>query len=115
LASKVQDYSPSPMDRGQLLQAGLGDKNISFVESADAEDLHYDLLEAFPKLKSGGGYELMRTSDRGNRTLAVIPCPSSGYTIAYLRSVAGQAKVYIRPLQKDLDLSPIDELDAVSI
>jgi len=103
------------MDRGQLLQAGLGDKNISFVESADAEDLHYDLLEAFPKLKSGGGYELMRTSDRGNRSLAVIPCPSSGYTIAYLRSVAGQAKVYIRPLQKDLDLSPIDELDAVSI
>ena len=56
----------------------------------------------------------MRSSDRSNRSLAVIPSPSSGYTIAYLRSVAGQAKVYIRPLQKDLDLSPVDESDAVS-
>ena len=115
LASRVQESCPSPIDRAHLLQAGLGDKRISIIESADAEDLHFHLLEAFSKLRPGGGYELMRTSDGSNRFLDVIPCPPSGYTITYLKNVAGQAKVYIRPLQKDLDLSPIDKVDEVSM
>ena len=40
-------------------------------------------------------------------TNSIIPCPPSGYTIVYLKNVAGQAKMYIRQLQKDLDLSPV--------
>ena len=38
--------------------------------------------------------------------LDVTPPPPSGYTADYLKRVAGQAKIYIRPLQKDLDLTP---------
>ena len=44
------------MDRGHLMQAGLGEKLLSFDEFADAEDIHSNLLAAFPKLHAGGGY-----------------------------------------------------------
>ena len=77
--------------RGHLLQAGLGAKTLSFMDSNDAERLHE---EAFPKLCAGGGYELLRTNERSSRSLDVIPPPPSGYTAAYLKSVAGQAKIY---------------------
>ena len=102
------------MDRGHLMQAGLGGKTLNFVESTDAEEFHEDLLETFPKLRTGGGYELLRTNDRNTRTLDVILPPPSGYTVAYLKSVAGQARIYIRPLQKDLDLTPSEGEDTVS-
>ena len=115
LASTTQCSPPGPMDRGRLMQAGLGGETLSIMESADAEDLHHDLLEAFPKLRAGGGYELLRTSERNNRTLDVIPPPLSGYTVAYFKSVAGQAKIYVRPLQKDLDLTPTQREDTVRL
>ena len=31
----------------------------------------------------------------------------SGYTVQYLKSIVSQAKVYVRPMQKDLDLTPL--------
>ena len=111
----TQGSPPGPMERGHLMQAGLGAKTLSFMQSTDADDLHYDLLEAFPKLRAGGGYELLRASERNTRSLDVIPPPPSGYTVAYLKSVAGQAKIYIRPLQKDLDLTPTLGEDTVRL
>ena len=63
-------------------------------------------LYAFPKLRTGGGYEHLRTNKRNTRSLDVISPPPGGYTVEYLKGVAGQAKVYIRLLQTDLDLSP---------
>ena len=78
LSSKAQSSPPGPMERGRLIQAGLGDKPFSMYESNDAEDLHQDLLEAFPKFIVGGGYELLRTSQYSNQTLEVIPSPPSG-------------------------------------
>ena len=44
------------MDHGHSMQAGIGEKLLSFDEFADAEDVHIDLLAAFPKLLGGGGY-----------------------------------------------------------
>ena len=52
-------------------------------------------------------YELLRTGERGNWFLDVIPVPSNGYNVLYLKSIASQAKVYIRPLQQSLSLEPI--------
>lgn len=49
-------------------------------------------------LKDAGGYELLRASN--GRTLDVIPTPPGGYTVAYLKDVMQQAKIYIRPIQK---------------
>ena len=115
LASKVQSSVPGPIDRGRLMQAGLGERLLSFVESDDAEMLHGDLLQGFPKLREAGGYELLRTCDRNARYIDVIPPPPSGYDVTYLKSVAGQAKIYVRPLQKDLDLTPTGKVDTVSV
>lgn len=114
LSKMSQCSPPSPMDRGRLMQAGLGAKSLCILEHTDAEDLHHELLDLFPKLQAGGGYELLRTSQESNRNLEVIPSPPSGYTVSYLKGVVGQAKIYVRPLQKDLDDSPLEEGDAVS-
>ena len=61
------------------------------------------LIDEFPKLTSAGGYELLR-SDRGMKLLIVIDVPPCGYTVSYLKTVAHNAKIYIRPLQKDLSV-----------
>ncbi len=31
--------------------------------------------------------------------------PSGGYTVQYVRNVAGQAKIYIRPMQDDMSIN----------
>lgn len=75
----------------------------------DSDDTHFTILEAFPQLKDAGGYEILRASQ--NRILEVVPAPADGYTTAYLMDIFGQAKIYLRPIQRDLldstDHSPI--------
>lgn len=44
------------------------------------------LMEVFPKLREGGGYELLKIAgSTHNRNLSLLQCPSTGYTIAYLK------------------------------
>lgn len=93
LATTTQDTPPTPLQKAQLFQAGLGMKTLRFLDSSDAGFFHEDILEAFPKLEDAGGYELMRTAERNNRVLYVIPVPSSGYSVVFLKSIVGQAKV----------------------
>ena len=61
-------------------------------------------MNAFPVLGSGGGYELLRVGDTDRGSLVVIPPP---YTVSYLKEVLRQAKVYVRPMQRDLPLAPV--------
>ena len=68
-------------------------------------------MAAFPKLAEGGGYELMRTKQNNNRELRVIPPLSDGYTAEYLKAIVGQAKLYIRPIQKDLSIAPMNDCE----
>ena len=60
----------------------------------------------FPKLKEGGGFELLRVPEGGGKLLQVIASPESGYTVTYLRAVVHHAKVYVRPMQNNLDPDP---------
>ncbi|XP_076829586.1 uncharacterized protein LOC143475590 isoform X1 [Brachyhypopomus gauderio] len=64
------------------------------------------LMEVYPKLREGGGFELLKVAgSTRSRSLALLPCPNSGYTLVYLKDPAtmiGQATIYIRPLQQDL-------------
>lgn len=66
------------------------------------------LMEVYPKLQEGGGFELLKiTGPTRSRSLALLPCPSTGYTLAFLKdpsTMIGQATLYIRPLQQDLPL-----------
>ena len=59
-------------------------------------------MDAFPQLKDTGGYELLRVSEDNHRTLETIPAPPCGYSAEYLKECVRQAKIYIRPIQKNL-------------
>ena len=59
-------------------------------------------MDAFPQLKDAGGYELLRVSEDDRRTLETIPAPPYGYSVEYLKECVHQAKIYIRPIQKNL-------------
>lgn len=106
LASPTQRYVPDSDERATLQLAGLGEKKISIDAYSEAEDIHQDLLYHYPKLKEGGGYELLRAGEGGGKVLQVIACPESGYSVTYLRAVVHHAKIYIRPLQRNLNTDP---------
>ena len=104
LAYTAQTTPPSPMDKAELIRAGLRPRKLSFFEFGDSNEFHEMIISAFPKLMEGGGYELLRTVPNNNKELYVIPPPHGGFTVEYLKSIVSQAKVYIRPLQKNLSL-----------
>ena len=104
LAYPDTDTVPPAMDVALLKANGLGAVNIDVDEDGDATMLHTTLLKAFPKLQEAEGYELLRTPEIGTKTLVVIPAPEEGYTVAYLKPVLNQAKCYLRPIQKAIEI-----------
>lgn len=113
LANKRQTRVPSPMEKVELVHANLGPLYLELTLSSDAQMFHEELLKSYPKLESCGGYELLRGSDANNKDLIVIPPPVGGYTALFLKSVVSHAKIYIRPLQEDLSLSPTNRENTV--
>ena len=111
LARCGETSPPSPMEKADLIRAGLGPRKLSLFEFGDSSQFHDDVMVAFPALAEGGGYELMRTKQNNSRELCVIPPLSGGYTAEYLKAIVGQAKLYIRPIQKDLCMTPISDSD----
>ena len=79
----------------ELIRAGLGLQQLSFYLHGDSLDFYEDIACAYPKLKSGGGLELLRSCEGNSKQLAIIPPPPAGYTVLYLKSIMGHAKVYI--------------------
>lgn len=104
LSSPTQNEPPDSKTRAKLQLASLGEKRLSFFYDGGPEELHEELMQQYPKLSSGGGYELLRAS--GNRKLEIIPVPQEGCSVNFLRSVVHSAKVYVRPIQRDLDMTP---------
>ena len=66
------------------------------------------LEESYPKLKEGGGFEILRRGPNPSE-LTLIPPPPSGYTVKFLRDSAGlgQAIAFVRPLQCNLNWEAI--------
>ncbi|XP_039523838.1 uncharacterized protein LOC120476763 [Pimephales promelas] len=99
---------PQLWEKMDLECSGLGEKKIVFPDKhCTSEEFKSTLLMEFPKLKDGGGFELLRPyGATRTKTLQVVPCPSEGYTPHYLQDTIGihAAIVYVRPLQKDLDM-----------
>ena len=109
LAATNQDSLPDGEERASLQIAGLGEKKISLSADADASEIYQDLSYHFPKLCDSGGFELLRIPEGGGKQLDVIAAPSCGYSVSYLKAVVHHAKIFIRPLQKDLSLDPVKE------
>lgn len=77
-----------------------------FGDENNAEDFKNYILTTYPKLGNCGGFEILKTSGMTrSRKLVVLPCPNTGYTIKTLKENMGHAVIYIRPMQKDIDLS----------
>ena len=100
------DSVPDASERAALKLAGLGERRFALDITLSAQELMYHLEAQFPKLIDSGGFELMRAEEGGSRELQSIEMPSGGYTCEYLKAVVHSAKVYIRPLQTDLNMDP---------
>ena len=97
---------PDGQYRAKLKLAGLGEKKFQLFVFNTGPEVQEQFLFQFPKLRDGGGYELLRVKEGGGRCLESLIIPEGGYSTEYLRAVVHSAKIYIRPLQKPLDLTP---------
>ena len=107
LASHVQNTQPTRVEKLSLQQAGLGRKTLTFGRNDDALAFVLKIETVYPKIKTGGGFELLR-SGASYKELVLITPPPSGYTVPFLResSGIGQALIYVRPMQKSLETDP---------
>ncbi|CAM4568357.1 unnamed protein product [Leuciscus chuanchicus] len=96
----------------------LDDKKVSpqsimpSLFQTNPEEFREFLLAAYPKLRQGGGFELLKISGTTrSRKLVLIPCPNDGYHVRFLKEPQtpqiGHATIFIRPLQRNLNLDPI--------
>ena len=96
----------------------MGEKKITFRKSADCAEVLTELKEAYPRLKDGGGFELLH-SGQSVKDVVLIPLPPGGYSVSFLKNCGlSQSTIYIRSIQKDLDTTPISNNpseDAVSL
>lgn len=92
---------PTPEEKIELAKMGLGLKAVEFNSDGDAEHIHKVILASFPVLDSCGGYALLRLAENSH-SMVEIDGPDCGITVPYLRDILNQAKLYIRPLQKDI-------------
>ena len=102
LAFSEQNALPSTSERITLTLNGLGEKKLQFPCNGNAAQVHEVIIDAFPALQTAGGYEVLRTVDGRSKDLICIPTPASGISVPFLKSVLGQAKGFLRPLQKDI-------------
>ena len=109
LANASQLVAPNRDEKAVLHSAGLGRKKIRFNAKGTPEKFKEILENSFPKLICGGGFELLRRGGYGNQ-LTLIQPPATGYSVTFLKSYGiGQAMLYVRPIQCNLDTSPEDE------
>ena len=106
LSNQKQSLTPNKEEQHCLMKAGLGRKKLVCPnKNASHSEFCQFLEEKFPKLKDGGGFELLRCGGGGGgqRPLVVVPPGPAGYCIPYLKEFFSQAVVYVRPLQANLD------------
>ena len=89
--------------------AGLGEESVSLDLLAEAWEINEELCFQFPKFKKAGVHELLRLFESGGKFLDVITMPKGGYTTSYLKAVVYHAKIYIRPLQWELNLCEVND------
>ena len=101
LRDSHQTWKPSPEEKIELARLGLGLKKLEFDTDGSAQHIHSVIIRSFPVLVSSGGYTLMRLAENSH-TIVEIEGPDSGLTVVFLKDILNQAKLYLRPLQKDI-------------
>ena len=100
-------------EKTALCNCGLGDGSITFEINGGSDYCHSKILEKYPKLAMAGGYELL-LHQRGSGDDAGFHPIKPPYTPSRLKDFSGQAKIYIRPLQKDLAIEYEEQAVEVS-
>ena len=108
LLYKHQVKPPTTEERIKLARVGLGAKELTFDSNGDAFHVHSVIMKHYPELEGCGGYSLMRLGSGSNELVNITPQKGGVMCVSYLRDVLKSAKLYIRPLQKDLDASPLE-------
>ena len=96
-------------DKDDLLKAGLGEKLIEFDDlDMDANGFREVILDAYPQLKNAGGFTFFKcaVNSRALEPLSQIVLSSP----RMLKDRVGTARTYIRPVQRDMDLSAVFQL-----
>ena len=105
--------APDTEEKMKLAQMGLGFKEIKFDTDGGALHIHSAIISAYPELDFCGGYCLMRLGS-GSSDLVTIEPPRGGLNVRYLRDILKSAKLFIRPLQRDIEEKGDKEPDTVS-
>lgn len=113
VSSRQQCRVPAEVKyKERLVEAGLGEKKILVPDiDCSASDFKELVIHTFPKLRDAGGFELLRCLSN-SRSLEVISGTVSRLP-RLLKAVIGSGRVYIRPIQRDLNLKP--ELESANI
>ena len=109
MADRLADSAPSRSEKLELQS-----------EIRVAVKVKEKLEQAYPKLVTGGRFEILRSgASTSVRGLCVLKPPATtGYSVNFLRNESGlgQALAYVRPLQRSLDTSPdVEEVRADNI
>ncbi|XP_065895804.1 uncharacterized protein [Dysidea avara] len=111
LAETDEDRVPSSsLRKNELVLAGLGERSVTISDvKCTPQEFQEALLTEFPKLRQGGGFELLKCA-ASTWQLELIPFKISN-SLRLLKSWIGTARIYIRPIQLNLDLTPTEEVE----
>ncbi|KXJ11675.1 hypothetical protein AC249_AIPGENE7130 [Exaiptasia diaphana] len=111
LADKTSSRIPTARLYITLKNASLGEKKLTFLVNDLPTSVDAKLKSAFPKLDDAGGYLLARATL--TRDLEKVNPP---YSVPRMKeAMPGHGKIFIIPLQKDLDIAPDDIRDDIDM
>ena len=114
LSSVKQERIPTTEKEKQILRrADLYEKEIELKLDMTSSECREVLYQYFPRLKEGGGYQFCKCPPN-TRMLESLPS-SSLLSPEKLKSETGHTRTYIRPLQTDLDCTPIKVTEVVEV
>ncbi|XP_037837339.1 uncharacterized protein LOC112451401 isoform X1 [Kryptolebias marmoratus] len=114
--STPQAQGPIIRPRSSTMSRTSGMPNVAGRHPVDgdfhsSEELTNCLYQNFPKLRTAGGYELLKNSgNTRSRQLYVIQCPNEGYTVQYLKepsTMIHHSTIYICPLQCNINMEQV--------
>ena len=81
---------------------GQGLKELQFDIDGGPVHIQKVIMEKYQQLDAGGGYSLLRLAKNSHK-LEEIETANGGLTVPYLKDIVRQAKLYIRPLQCEIE------------
>ena len=137
LAFTGQDKSTTcEAEKDELFRASLGERDIVFEDvNISQEEFHAIIIDNFPRLQEGGGIRFLEgviwntvffTPVVTDFVCPTIGLPNSRYLevlsmsvrkslLLALKQSVGLSRTYTRPLQRELDLTPLSDEDVVCI